>query len=75
MTNPHYWPSMTDYQEALQSPSLAFSSTEIQSGARRGEQSGFAATDLRHLCERLRVGQRSTQMGSQMLPAEYSGPA
>jgi len=33
MTNPHYWPSMTDYQEALQSPSLAFSSTELRSGA------------------------------------------
>jgi len=33
MTNPHYWPSMTDYQEALQAPSLAFSSTELRSGA------------------------------------------
>jgi len=33
MTNPHYWPSMTDYQEALQSPSLAFSSSELRSGA------------------------------------------
>ena len=33
MSNSHYWPSMTDYQEALQSPSLAFSSSELQSGA------------------------------------------
>ena len=31
MPRPHYWPSMTDYQEALQSPSLAFTSSELQS--------------------------------------------
>jgi hypothetical protein len=33
MTRPHYWPSMTDYQEALQSPAIAFTSSELQSGA------------------------------------------
>ena len=33
MSNPQYWPSMTDYQEALQSPSLAFTSSELRSGA------------------------------------------
>jgi serine/threonine protein kinase len=32
MSNPQYWPSMTDYQEALQSPSLAFGSSELSSG-------------------------------------------
>ncbi len=33
MSNRRYWPSMTDYQEALQSPSLAFSSSELRLGA------------------------------------------
>ncbi len=33
MSSPRYWPSMTDYQQALQSPALAFSSSELQSGA------------------------------------------
>ena len=33
MSGSHYWPSMTDYQEALQSPSLAFSSSELRKGA------------------------------------------
>ena len=33
MSNPRYWPSMTDYQQALQSPALAFSTSELQSGA------------------------------------------
>jgi len=33
MSKPQYWPSMTDYQEAIQSPSLAFTSTELRSGA------------------------------------------
>ena len=32
MANSHYWPSMTDYQEALQSPSITFTSTELRSG-------------------------------------------
>lgn len=32
MANSHYWPSMTDYQEALQSPSIAFTSTKLRSG-------------------------------------------
>ncbi len=32
MSKPHYWPSMADYQEALQSPSLAFSSWDLRSG-------------------------------------------
>ena len=32
MSRSHYWPSMTDYQEALQSPSLAFTSSELRSG-------------------------------------------
>ena len=33
MPKAKYWPSMTDYQEALQSPSLAFTSSELRSGA------------------------------------------
>ena len=33
MPRPRYWPSMTDYQEALQSPALAFTSSELRSGA------------------------------------------
>jgi len=33
MSNSNYWPSMTDYQEALQSPSLAFRSPELSNGA------------------------------------------
>ncbi len=33
MAQPQYWPSMTDYQEALQSPALAFTSAELLSGA------------------------------------------
>ena len=32
MSPPNYWPSMVDYQEALQSPHLAFTSTELRSG-------------------------------------------
>ena len=30
--SPSYWPSMTDYQEALQSPALAFTCTELKWG-------------------------------------------
>ncbi len=33
MPRPRYWPSMTDYQEALQSPALAFTSAELRYGA------------------------------------------
>jgi hypothetical protein len=33
MPRPSYWPSMTDYQEALQSPALAFTSSELRLGA------------------------------------------
>jgi hypothetical protein len=33
MSKPQYWPSMTDYQEALQSPKQAFSSLQLRSGA------------------------------------------
>jgi serine/threonine protein kinase len=33
MSNQHYWPSMTDYQEALQSPKHAFTSSQLRSGA------------------------------------------
>lgn len=32
MSKPQYWPSMSDYQESLQSPSLAFTSSELRSG-------------------------------------------
>jgi hypothetical protein len=32
MAQPRYWPSMTDYQEALQSPNLAFTSSELRAG-------------------------------------------
>ncbi len=33
MSRPSFWPSMSDYQEALQNPALAFTSSELQSGA------------------------------------------
>jgi serine/threonine protein kinase len=32
MQNSIYWPSMADYQEALQSPALAFTTSELQKG-------------------------------------------
>jgi hypothetical protein len=32
MSTPHYWPSLTDYQQALQSPAISFTSPELQAG-------------------------------------------
>jgi hypothetical protein len=33
MSSPRYWPSMTDYQQALQSPAISFTSPELQAAA------------------------------------------
>ena len=41
MSHSSYWPSMVDYQEALQSPRLAFTSSELRGGTPVANQLGL----------------------------------
>ena len=41
MSRPSYWPSMVDYQEAIQCPRLAFTSSELQYGTPVANQLGL----------------------------------
>ncbi len=41
MSGSSYWPSMVDYQEALQSPRLAFTSSELRAGTPVANQLGL----------------------------------
>ena len=41
MSQPSYWPSMVDYQEAIQCPRLAFTSSELQYGTPVANQLGL----------------------------------